>query len=118
MESTAAVAAFAALAQETRLAAFRRLIEAGPNGLAAGDVAAACAASAPTMSFHLKELARAGLIRSRKNGRQVIYAVDFRGVRALIDFLMRDCCKGDPVFCGDYLGEGAGGKTAALADAT
>ncbi|MEO1013982.1 MAG: metalloregulator ArsR/SmtB family transcription factor [Pseudomonadota bacterium] len=105
MKAYAAITAFAALAQETRLEAFRRLIEAGPTGLSAGDVAAACGASAPTMSFHLKELSRAGLIQSRKDGRQVIYAADFNGVRGLIDFLMRDCCKSDPVFCSPYLDE-------------
>ncbi|MBI1391195.1 MAG: metalloregulator ArsR/SmtB family transcription factor [Alphaproteobacteria bacterium] len=102
MKTESAIAAFAALAQETRLAAFRALIEAGPAGLAAGDVAARCGASAPVMSFHLKELVRADLVKSRRDGRQVIYAADYVGVRALIDFIMRDCCKADPTCCGPY----------------
>ena len=113
MKPTDAIAAFAALAQETRLAAFRALVEAGPDGLAAGALAEACGAAGPVMSFHLKELSRAGLVRSRKDGRSVIYAAAYDGVRELIDFLMKDCCRGDPRCCGPYAAQTPGAKRAA-----
>lgn len=111
MESIDAVLAFGALAQETRLAAFRQLIVAGNSGLSAGVIAERLGAAAPTMSFHLKELTRAGLIRSRKEGRSVVYAVDFSGVRSLVNFLMTDCCRGDPQLCGDYAASATKQKT-------
>lgn len=98
-----AAAAFAALAQETRLDALRRLVRSGPRGLSAGDLAKAAAAPAPTMSFHLKELVNAGLVLSRKEGRSIIYTANYAGIRALIDFLMADCCQGDPRLCGPYI---------------
>ncbi|HBS33172.1 MAG TPA: transcriptional regulator, partial [Parvularcula sp.] len=94
---------FAALSQETRLDALRQLVKAGPAGLAAGAIAAAENVPAPTMSFHLKELAGAGLVRSRKEGRSVIYAADYGGIRALVEFLLADCCQGDPRLCGPYI---------------
>ena len=103
MEINAALAAFAALSQETRLEALRALVKKGPAGLSAGDIAEAAGVSAPTMSFHLKELANAGLVISRKQGRSVIYAADYGGVRTLVDFLMADCCQGDPRLCGPYV---------------
>lgn len=95
--------AFAALAQETRLAVVRLLVSKGPAGLAAGDIAAAVGAPAPTLSFHLKELANAGLVLSRKEGRSVIYSANYAGTRDLVEFLMADCCQGDPRLCGPYI---------------
>lgn len=103
MEINDACAAFDALSQALRLAVLKRLIAAGPSGEAAGRIAAALDAPAPTMSFHLKELERAGLIQSHKDGRRVIYAADYGGVRALIDFLLADCCRGDKRLCGPYV---------------
>jgi len=103
MEIENAVEAFSALAQESRLSVLKKLVRAGPQGMAAGAIAVAVGAPAPTMSFHLRELERAGLIQSRKDGRRVIYAADYGGVRDLIDFLLADCCGGDRRLCGPYV---------------
>lgn len=103
MEINQACAAFDALSQESRLAVLKRLVAAGPGGEAAGGIAEGLGVPAPTMSFHLKELERAGLIQSRKEGRSVIYAADYGGIRALIDFLLADCCRGDRRLCGPYV---------------
>jgi DNA-binding transcriptional ArsR family regulator len=101
MEEKAALAALAALAHETRLAVFRLLVTAGPSGLPAGDIAERVGVVASTLSFHLKELDRAGLLRSWRRQRQVFYAADFEGTRRLLTFLTRDCCQGHPEICGD-----------------
>lgn len=93
MNSSHAVAALAALAQETRLALFRRLVTAGPAGLSAGHIADSLAVPAATLSFHLKELRGAGLITRRKHGRSLIYAADYRGIDSLVGFLMDNCCR-------------------------
>lgn len=103
MEMIAAANAFSALAQETRLDVLRLLVRKGPSGLAAGDLAAAVGAPAPTLSFHLKELANADLVLSRKEGRSVIYSANYAGMRNLVEFLMADCCQGDPRLCGPYI---------------
>ena len=96
MDMTGAIEGFAALAQETRLAAFRLLVEAGPAGLPAGDVARALSVPHNTLSSHLAQLVRAGLVTSRRDGRQVIFAADFDGMRGLIAYLIEDCCRGQP----------------------
>ena len=103
MESNDAVAKFSALAQTTRVEILKALVQAGPAGLAAGTIAEKLDTPAPTMSFHLKELQNAGLILSRREGRSVIYAADYGGLREMIDFLMADCCQGDPRLCGPYV---------------
>jgi len=103
MEIESSIRCFAALAQENRLATLKLLIKAGPQGSSAGAIADALGLPAPTMSFHLKELERAGLIHSRKEGRSVIYAADYGGLRELIDFLLADCCQGDKRLCGPYV---------------
>ncbi|MDA8250746.1 MAG: winged helix-turn-helix domain-containing protein [Rhodospirillales bacterium] len=100
MEETQALSCLAALAHETRLAVFRLLVRQGPSGMAAGDISQQLAVPSPTLSFHLKELERAGLLRATRRHRQIIYATDFAGTRALLDFLMRDCCQGHPELCG------------------
>ena len=100
METSAAIAAFAALAQETRLGIVRLLVQAGPNGLPAGEIAERLAVPPSTLSFHLKELDRAGLARSWRVQRQIRYAADFEGLRRLLAFLTADCCNGHPEICG------------------
>jgi DNA-binding transcriptional ArsR family regulator len=100
MEQNAAVAALGALAQETRLAVFRLLVQAGPDGLNAGDIATAVKATPSTLSHHLALLERAGLATSRRQGRMLFYAADYAGTRRLLDFLMEDCCRGLPELCG------------------
>ena len=103
METNEASTRFSALAQPARLEIIRLLVKAGPSGKPAGKIADALGAPAPTMSFHLKELVRAGLILSRKEGRSVIYAADYGGMRDLVDFLLADCCQGDKRLCGPYV---------------
>jgi ArsR family transcriptional regulator, arsenate/arsenite/antimonite-responsive transcriptional repressor len=100
VEPEQAIAAFSALAQGTRLQVFRLLVQAGPNGMNAGDIAEAVDALPSTMSHHLGGLERAGLAVSRRDGRSVIYAVDYEGTRRLIAFLTEDCCEGRPELCG------------------
>jgi ArsR family transcriptional regulator len=99
MDENAAIDAFGALAQETRLRAFRLLIRQGPEGLPAGEVARRLGAPHNTMSTHLAILVRAGLVVSRRESRQVIYAVEAGGVRDLIAFLVEECCGGRPGAC-------------------
>jgi DNA-binding transcriptional ArsR family regulator len=92
METTQAVQALGALAQETRLAVFRLLIEAGPEGVAAGDIAAELDLPPATLSFHLAQLANAGLVRGRPEGRFIYYAPDFNAMNGLVGFLTENCC--------------------------
>lgn len=87
-----AVSKLGALAHESRLAVFRQLIRRGPDGLAAGDIALKQGISAPNASFHLAELVRSGLIRSRRDGRNVIYSADFGAIQGLVDYLRENCC--------------------------
>ena len=91
---TQAVDALAALAQETRLSVFRLLVEAGPDGLAAGRIGEELELPPATLSFHLAHLARTGLVRSRQDGRFVIYSADFRNMNQLVGFLTENCCGG------------------------
>jgi len=100
MKITAATTALAALAQETRLTVFRLLVEAGSEGLTAGEIAAALGVQPATLSFHLNELFDAGLLARERQGRSVIYSVCAEGMRDLMEFLTRDCCDGRPELCG------------------
>lgn len=100
MEGREVVLALAALAQETRLAVFRLLVAAGPSGLSAGSIAARLEVPPSTLSFHLKELDRAGLVRSWRRARQIVYAAEFETMRRLLAFLTEDCCGGHPEICG------------------
>lgn len=99
MEIKAAVTALAALAQETRLSIYRLLIEAGPEGVSAGRIAESLEVPGATLSFHLKELARAGLVSSRQERQFIYYAVDFDRMAELMTFLTQNCCKGMPQEC-------------------
>ena len=101
MEIEEAAFAFAALGQGTRLDLLRALLDAGPNGLAAGEVAARLGVPASTLSFHLRALDQAGLIAATRQGRSLIYAVQFARLRALLAFLAEACCGGEPERCGD-----------------
>jgi ArsR family transcriptional regulator, arsenate/arsenite/antimonite-responsive transcriptional repressor len=92
MEMSGAIDALAALAHETRLGVYRLLVEAGPEGLSAGRIGEELELPAATLSFHLAHLARAGLARSRQDGRFVIYAADFENMNALVGYLTENCC--------------------------
>jgi ArsR family transcriptional regulator, arsenate/arsenite/antimonite-responsive transcriptional repressor len=94
MESKNAVQAFGALAQPTRLAAYRLLVAAGPEGRAAGTIAEKLDLPPATLSFHLKELSQAGLVRSRQDGRSIIYSANFDTMVDLVSFLTENCCGG------------------------
>lgn len=100
MDAELAITALSALAQETRLAAFRLLVRQGPNGLPAGAIATRLGINPSTMSHHLGLLERAGLVRSHRVQRQIFYATHYQGVRALMAFLNQDCCRSDPSLCG------------------
>ena len=101
MESNEAAIGFAALSQETRLELVRVLAARGASGMSAGDLAAALGIAPSTLSFHLSALEQAGLVQSTRQGRFVIYAVRFVGLRTLFSFLTETCCNGRPDLCGD-----------------
>lgn len=96
METKDALAALDALAQESRLAVFRLLVQVGPDGMAASRIAEHLDISPSSLSFHLKELTHAGLITPRQNGRFVIYSAHFSTMNALLAFLTENCCGGVP----------------------
>jgi DNA-binding transcriptional ArsR family regulator len=99
MDTKDATRALAALAQETRLSIFRLLVQAGPEGLPAGQVRDALAVAPATLSFHLKELHHAGLAHQRQEGRFIFYSADFEQMSALMTFLTQNCCQGMPQKC-------------------
>ncbi len=99
MEKTIAVGALGALAHEGRLDVFRLLVQAGPEGMAAGEIARATGAVLSTLSANLAVLTRAGLIASRRDGRSIIYTAAYDQMRGLLGFLMEDCCAGKPEIC-------------------
>lgn len=96
MESKNAIAALVALAQESRLTVFRLLVQAGPAGLAAGKISEATGIPPSSLSFHLKELAHASMVDSRQEGRFIIYEANFSTITALMAFLTKNCCGGEP----------------------
>ncbi|PKD41947.1 transcriptional regulator [Methylomonas sp. Kb3] len=96
MENKTAVIALAALAQESRLAIYRALVQAGPAGLAAGKISEATGIAPSSLSFHLKELTYANLVNSRNESRFVIYTANFSAMNDLLAFLTENCCDGHP----------------------
>ena len=105
MEFEPAILALAALAQPTRLEAFRLLVRSEPEGLAAGAVADRLAVPANTMSAHLGVLSRAGLIRAPRRSRSIVYRADLDRLRDLVLFLLKDCCQGRVELCRPLLAE-------------
>ncbi len=99
MEMKNAVKALGALAQDSRLTIFRMLVEAGPEGMTPGVIGERTGIPPATLSFHLKELANAGLISSSPEGRFILYAARFDQMAELLDFLTHDCCGGHPELC-------------------
>ena len=96
MEKDDAVAALAALAQDNRLDVFRLLVQTGPSGMAAGEVAEALGIAPNTLTFHFDRLRQAGLIGVKREGRSLIYAAQYETMNALISFLRQNCCAGVP----------------------
>lgn len=94
MESATVIRALGALAQEHRLAVFRLLVQAGPEGMAAGALAEALGVPASSMSFHLAQLAHAGLVAQRRVSRSIIYSADYGAMNRLMAYLMANCCGG------------------------
>lgn len=103
MDQSQALKAFGALSQDTRLSLLRMLVVAGPDGLSAGTLAGRAEVSPSNVSFHLKELERAGLVSTRRESRSIIYSAEFKALSGLIGFLMRDCCSGRPEICAPAL---------------
>src|SRR6516164_1713034 len=99
MEKTDAVTALAALAQDNRLDVFRLLVQAGPEGLPAGEVARTLALAPNTLTFHFDRLRSAGLVAVRREGRSMIYAARFATMNALLAYLTENCCQGAPEAC-------------------
>jgi len=99
MEIRAAVTTLAALAQETRLSIFRLLVEAGGDGESVGRIGESLKVAGATLSFHLKELARAGLVTSRQERQFIYYTVDFERMAEIMTFLTQNCCHGMPQAC-------------------
>ena len=103
MDEIAAAGVLGALAQENRLKVFRLLVQQGDDGLAAGEIARRLDVPHNTLSAQLAILNRAGLVQSRREGRSIIYAADYGGVRKLLAYLLQDCCQGRPAACAPLL---------------
>jgi DNA-binding transcriptional ArsR family regulator len=100
MEKMDAIAALAALAQESRLDIFRLLVQAGPDGLPAGQIAERLNLPAATLSFHLNQLRHAGLVTFHRESRSLIYAAEYAAMNDLLAYLTENCCQGDAASCG------------------
>lgn len=96
MEEQAIIAALSALAQESRLRVFRLLVTAGPEGMSAGQIAEELAITPNTLSFHLSHLKNAGLVSVRRAGRSLIYTAEYARMRAVLDYMMENCCSRSP----------------------
>lgn len=104
MEMTVAIKRLSALAQPARLEVFRLLVKAGPSGLAAGDIARTLGVAANTLSAQLLVLSHAELVRARREGRSIIYAINYEAMRDLLVFLTEDCCGGRAEICAPLAG--------------
>ncbi len=100
MKAANAVAALSALAQESRLAVYRALVQAGPDGLQPSDLTAKLDVAPATLSFHLAQLRHAGLITVTRHGRALVYAANFTAMNSLLGYLTENCCGGDLAACG------------------
>jgi DNA-binding transcriptional ArsR family regulator len=105
MESKHAIAALAALAQSTRLETFRKLVKAEPDGVPAGELARIIDVPQNTMSAHLATLQRAGIVKSQRQSRSIIYRADLDGLRNLMLFLLKDCCGGNAELCAPLIAD-------------
>lgn len=105
MENEQTILALAALAQNTRLDVFRLLVSAEPEGLPAGEVARRLEVPHNTMSSHLSILSRAGLVRSERFSRSIVYRADLDTLRSALAFLLKDCCGGRPEICAPLMAE-------------
>jgi ArsR family transcriptional regulator len=99
MKAKQAISALSALAHDGRLAAFRLLVKAGPEGMAAGDIAVRLRMPPSSLSTNLLLLSNAGLVSSRRDGRSIVYRVDYGAMRSLLGFLIEDCCNGSTEIC-------------------
>ncbi len=99
MKKEKAIAALAALAQESRLDVFRMLVQSGPDGLPAGEIGARLGVPSPTLSFHLNHLKHAALVSCRRDSRSIIYSADYKAMNDLISYMMENCCRGDANQC-------------------
>src|SRR5258707_13784060 len=99
MKKPQALAGLSALAQENRLDTFRLLVQAGPDGMPAGEVAAALSLPPNTLTFHFDRLREAGLVTVRRQGRSMIYAARYEAMNALIGYLTENCCQGAAAAC-------------------
>jgi ArsR family transcriptional regulator len=99
MKKEKAIAALAALAQESRLDVFRLLVQSGPDGLAAGEIGARLGLPSPTLSFHLNHLKYAGLVTGRRDSRSIIYSADYKAMNDLLGYLTENCCRGSAELC-------------------
>ena len=111
MKTATAIESLGALAQETRLEIFRMLVAAGAAGLAAGAIAERLGIPASSLSFHLAELHRAGLISQRRESRSLIYSADYRAMSALVSYLTENCCGGNPAACAPILAKPLSART-------
>ena len=100
MEKPDAIAALAALAQDTRLDVFRLLVQAGAEGMPAGQIGQRLGLPSATLSFHLNQLRHAGLVAFRRESRSLIYAAEYDAMNSLLAYLTENCCQGDPGACG------------------
>jgi ArsR family transcriptional regulator len=107
MEKQSAIAALAALAQDTRLDVFRLLVQAGAEGLPPGQISERLDLPSATLSFHLNQLRHAGLVTFRREGRSLIYVAEYDAMNGLLAYLTENCCQGDPTACSVGVCDGA-----------
>jgi DNA-binding transcriptional ArsR family regulator len=100
MEKSDALLALSALAQESRLDVFRLLVQAGKDGMAAGQIGERLGLPSATLSFHLNHLKQSGLVNCRRESRSLIYSADYAAMNALLAYLTENCCQGDQAACG------------------